>query len=311
VVRPGSPHEERITFYDRVEIGRRQPGRSVSPGTLLIADDTISRRHCIVTQTPDGRCFVRDLSRNGTRVDGRRLVPNMETPLHAGQIVCLGRDFELELSPGAESTLPDESTGADRTAEVQEATVATVLVGDIRDYTVLVRTMPLDDLQRSVRRTFELLTAEVHRFGGTVKEYQGDAIFAYWEDAHRPERVIAACRAVLELDALSRRIAADPAVWVLAEAPLKIDWALATGRVVIDTFGGRMPSGLSMIGEAVVRAFRIEKLATDETGPIVVCRHTYRASAEQFRFRDLGEAQAKGFDQPEHIFALQGPAESV
>jgi hypothetical protein len=26
-----------------------------------------------------------------------------------------------------------------------------------------------------------------------------------------------------------------------------------------------------------------------------------------FRFRDLGEVIAKGFDRPDHVFALEGP----
>ena len=45
------------------------------PGLLLVRDPIVSFRHCVVSQTPEGHCFVRDVSRNGTRLDGRRLVP--------------------------------------------------------------------------------------------------------------------------------------------------------------------------------------------------------------------------------------------
>jgi hypothetical protein len=40
---------------------------------LLVGDSTVSFRHCVLTQHPTGRCTVRDVSRNGIRVDGRRL----------------------------------------------------------------------------------------------------------------------------------------------------------------------------------------------------------------------------------------------
>lgn len=69
---------ERYPFVDRLEIGRDGEFMDDRPGRLLIADPTVSHRHCILMRQPDGRCFVRDVSRNGTRLDGHRLVPNVE-----------------------------------------------------------------------------------------------------------------------------------------------------------------------------------------------------------------------------------------
>jgi class 3 adenylate cyclase len=100
-----------------------------------------------------------------------------------------------------------------------------------------------------------------------------------------------------------------------------MDWALATGEVSIDSFGGDTPVGLSMIGEPVVLACRLEKFATDATGPILACRNTRdmvaralrdpgpnaaaEAKAPPLQFVDLGEMHAKGFDQPDHVFAVR------
>jgi class 3 adenylate cyclase len=313
VLWPGTPQEREFLFYEHIEIGRDQEGRGTGPGLLLIVDQTISRRHCLVTQTPDGRCYVRDLSRNGTRVDGRRLVPNVETELHEGQTLELGRDFEIEfvLASTADSDEWAESSVAARTEIVAENPVATILVGDIRDYTVLVRNAESELLQQSLGRVFELLTAEVEKHGGTIKEYQGDAIFAFWQTAQDPEQVARVCQAALTLDALSRRIAEARDVWTVPGAPFKMDWALATGPVAIHSFGGRVPTGLSVVGEAVVRAFRIEKYANDETGSILACLRTQQMASRHFRFRDLGRVTPKGFDVPEQVFALLGPADEA
>ena len=83
------PAERRFAFCDQVQIGRDDEGCALVPGVLLVADPAISRRHCIVRQSPDGRCFVRDVSRNGTRLDGRRMVPNLEVEIRPGQVVRL------------------------------------------------------------------------------------------------------------------------------------------------------------------------------------------------------------------------------
>ena len=89
--------DQRFLFYDQIEIGRFLERRQDQIGVLLIKDATISRRHCVITQAPGGGCHIRDLSTNGTWVDGRRLVPNLEVELQAKQVVTLGPDLEFRL----------------------------------------------------------------------------------------------------------------------------------------------------------------------------------------------------------------------
>ena len=298
--------EGRYVFYERLEIGRLQEGREDAPGLLLVEDPTVSFRHCVITQSPDGRCILRDVSRNGTRLDGRRLVPNLEAEMQLGQVIGVGMGHTFRLEGEMSATATSVPLPQDRTAASPGQTIATVLVGDIRDYTVLVRKAPSAELQRSVSSVFEELTNGVIQHGGTVKEYQGDAIFAFWEGSLGGDQGSKACRAALELDKLARRIAGDPALWNVPGFELRMDWALATGPVIIDSFGGRVPTGLSMIGEPVVLAFRMEKFANDETGPILVCPFTKELASDEFEFRDLGERHAKGFDAPDHVYSLVG-----
>jgi adenylate cyclase len=250
---------------------------------------------------------VRDLSRNGTRVDGRRLVPNVETVLVPGQTLEVTAGLTLVLAGGAGPAHADAAV-AGGTVVAPGFTIATVLVGDIRDYTVMVRQAPSLDLQQSVGRVFERLTAEVARWGGTVKEYQGDAIFAFWEGPADGRQAVGACRAALELNAAADRLACDRGAWDVPGFNLVMEWALATGPVIIDSIGGaNQRAGLSMVGEAVVKAFRIEKFATPETGPILACETTYQMALAHFTFRSLGEMQAKGFERPDRVYALVGP----
>jgi adenylate cyclase len=303
--RAGTPGEQRYAFLDQIQIGRDDEGTTLVPGVLLIADPTISRRHCIVRLEADGRCFARDVSRNGTRLDGRRMVPNLEIEIRPGQTLTVSANMQFVLEGVQVEAIAPETAVAATTIGVSGSSIATVLVGDIRDYTVLVRRAPPLDLQQSVNRVFEILSGAVTEHQGTVKEYQGDAILAFWEGNYSGFQAVAACRAALALDRLAQVIASDASVWRLADFPLVIDWALATGPVHLDSFGGSQPTGLSLIGEPVVLAFRLEKFASDATGRILTCPVTKGMASHIFAFRDLGTMHAKGFDRPDHVFALE------
>jgi class 3 adenylate cyclase len=151
----------------------------------------------------------------------------------------------------------------------------------------------------------------VEKLGGTLKEFQGDAIFAFWERGPRGCHACQASRAALHLERFARSLAADPTVWSLGSFPLQMDFALASGFVTISGYGSDGAMGLSMVGETVVLAYRIEKFAGADTGPIVACSVTQQMAAEEFEFEDLGERLAKGFDEPVQVFALRGAKRSA
>jgi class 3 adenylate cyclase len=301
----GGAEEERFAFYDEIKIGRGD-GQPEAPGVVLVPDPTVSRCHCVVARHADGRCFIRDVSRNGTRLDGRRLVPNIEMEVRPGQTIAVAEDVEFVFQGDTASwAQPDDEFGGCTVGKPGTA-IVTLLVGDIRDYTVLVRRAPSAGLQQSVTRVFEVLSRMVGDLEGTVKEYQGDALVAFWEGDFSGAHAAKACHAALELDRVVQRLAGDRSVWQVVDFPLRMDWALATGPVVIDSFGGSQRVGLSMIGEPIVLAFRLEKFANDELGHVLACRLTRDMASQSFRFRDLGRMIAKGFDQPDHVFALDG-----
>ena len=152
VVENGLDRGASFTFFDHIEIGRHKEGSAV-PGLLLVKDPTVSSRHCVITQDPDGRCFVRDTSRNGTRLNGRRLSPNLKTELKIGQILSIGKGLELRLDCDAPTQTPFEQEPTDGTVGVANSVPVTVLVGDIRDYTGLVQRAASSDVQDSVGGT--------------------------------------------------------------------------------------------------------------------------------------------------------------
>ena len=90
VANPGTSEEQRIAFCRVLEIDRDEDGREAMPGLLLVQDPLVSRHHCVLTRTPEGRFYVRDVSLDGTRLSGRRLVPDVETEIRPGEILVAG-----------------------------------------------------------------------------------------------------------------------------------------------------------------------------------------------------------------------------
>jgi class 3 adenylate cyclase len=303
VVEVGSVRAASFTFYDRIQIGRYREGRE-APGVLLVKDPTVSSAHCVITQDPDGRCFIRDTSRNGTRVGGRRLSPSVKTELMIGEVLSVGKVLALRLDGDRPNLGAMEDEIPMQTVEDSNTVVVTVLVGDIRNYTNMVREADSAELQDAVTRVFSRLEQSVGQLGGTVKEFQGDALVAFWERGARKDHAADACRAALGLQYLVEELAENRSVWNVQGYPLHMDWALATGPVKITGYGQHNAMGLSMVGEPVVLAFRIEKLADDSTGSIVVCPATQMMASGSFRFRDLGKVHPKGFDKPLSLYSL-------
>jgi adenylate cyclase len=233
-------------------------------------------------------------------------MPNVDTDIRSGQVLAVSDDWSFVLEVGTRAQPGPDSMAGMNTVAHSHRCIATVLVGDITDYTLMVREALSEELQHAVRRLYEALSAVVMAHGGTVKEFQGDAILAFWEGDASGRQAVQACRAALELDGVARRLAADPAVWSVPARPLSMDWALSTGLVLLDNFAASGPGGLSLMGEPVVRAFRLEKFADAATGHILACRATREAAGEAFEWRDLGERLAKGFERPDRVFAV-GP----
>lgn len=164
---------------EKIVIGRRRLKSGDSGEMVLLSDPFVSGCHCILTQTSDGQFLIRDISRNCTRVCGRRLVPNVEVEIRPGDRIKIGsHEFLLETD---EVTLisvrPDD--GIETTQLGDSSTEVSILLGDIHGYTSLNQRYGPSEVFANVRRVFAELEAVVLEHQGAIKAYQGDAIFAY------------------------------------------------------------------------------------------------------------------------------------
>lgn len=125
---PGGPAVFTLTL-DRVTLGK-----AGSNDVAISSDGSVSRMHAVFERFPAGWC-VRDLnSRNGTYVNGERIIG--ERPLHSGDEIRVGKtrityrvDEPIEYTATEMAAAPPELTRRER--EVLLALCRPVLSGDL------------------------------------------------------------------------------------------------------------------------------------------------------------------------------------
>lgn len=303
-LRPGTDQETRYRFYDRIQIARyRKSTQNPPAGVLFVKDRTISSKHCEIGLGPDGHFYIRDVSRNGTRLDDRRLEPNIEQCIQSGQKVRVGLqpDFHVTLASSQNVIAMDTSS----TQSSQALSMATVLVGTIENYTGTSAKDTSPALQQSISRVFSKLQLGIMQRGGTVKDHRSDALVAFWEDAINGQNYIGhACKAALELDQVACSLAQDKSVWLLGDMPLVVHWSLTTGPVKIQSHGELRSTGLNVIGESVSLAMQLQRFAGAYTGSIIACAATEALAPAEFQFRGLGPRSLEGKTESQEIYCL-------
>ncbi|MBI5279308.1 MAG: AAA family ATPase [Burkholderiales bacterium] len=170
-----------------------------------------------------------------------------------------------------------------------ERRLLSVLFIDLVGYTALSRDLDPEQLQSLVRR-FQSLTADaVVRFGGSVAQYLGDGILAYfgYPLAHEddPERAVRAAT-----DALG----AVPGLSGRRGEPLAARAAVATGLVVLgDVTAAELVGGTAAFGETPNLAARLQGIA--ETGEVVIDEVTRRLTGSRFDTEAAEGLVLKGF----------------
>jgi class 3 adenylate cyclase/tetratricopeptide (TPR) repeat protein len=178
--------------------------------------------------------------------------------------------------------------------EHQERRVVTVLFSDLAGSTALAEQLDPEDVRRVQAELFELLNAEVVRFGGTTEKFVGDAVLAVFgiPSAHEddPERAVRAALASHERFAgFAERI----------ESRFAIDVGLRTGINTGNVVASRETAArgeLMVSGDAVNVAARLQQNA--QLGEVLVGARTQAATSRAIVYGPKRELDAKGKSAP-------------
>ena len=174
---------------------------------------------------------------------------------------------------------------------------------DLRSFTATTETLPRDQIIALLNEYFTCMVGSVHRHGGEVLKFIGDAMLAIFpiaDDLDRDRACLAALAAaedaLTDLDALNERRRAD------GKAILEADIALHSGAVMYGNIGAPDRLDFTVIGTAVNLVTRLERMC-EELGQRLLASARF-ASPCGSKLVSVGHCRLRGFSQPQEIFAL-------
>jgi predicted ATPase/class 3 adenylate cyclase/regulation of enolase protein 1 (concanavalin A-like superfamily) len=183
---------------------------------------------------------------------------------------------------------------------------ATVLLADVKGSTALAEQVDTETWVEIMNQVFQILGAEVYRYGGQIDQYRGDGLVAFFgvPTGHEddPERAV---RAALDMQTAIARYAAELAERRVPDGKTGIELLLRvglnTGEVIAARVGNReQHTEETAMGRAIALAARMESAA--EPGTVLVTESTYHLTQTLFDWRALGQIRVKGVSQPQTVY---------
>jgi class 3 adenylate cyclase len=153
---------------------------------------------------------------------------------------------------------------------------------------------------------FKKFSTIVYDHKGTIKDYAGDAIYAFWEHGVSPsrEQAMLACQnALAQAEAVDDIIDEFRSINPTAER-LKMGWGVTTGLVTMSHYGSRA-FDLALVGDCTNLAFRLSGIANKELNKkIVICASTANLVRDDIVVYDLGEVPIRDRNGELNVFGL-------
>jgi adenylate cyclase len=261
----------------RIELGNTTSiGRATANTISLKADGAVSRQHTLVRRQGETEYSLLDLgSANGTFLNDKLLL--VPTVLRDGDLVRIGETaLRFEFKGETKADLSDTQTIYERTRMAVRMSRMVILVCDIRDFT----------------RIGELLAPDVlSRFLGSWFREAADAIFS---------RGGVVDKTALALLALARKIEVPGH----PEFLFRIGVGINQGLVSCGNVGVQSGRDLTIMGDAVTLAFRLESVCKVKGVPIVVGADVASTLGGSRPWVSLGEVKLKGKTTSPEAFGL-------
>ncbi len=186
----------------------------------------------------------------------------------------------------------------------EQRRIVSVLFADLTSSTELAEDMDPEEARALLSAFFETMTRAIHRHGGTVEKYIGDAVMAVFGlPVTHEDDPLRAVRAALDMQAALRafnaeRTAADPGA-----AELHIRIGINTGEVAAAS-GAAEGRDFLITGDPVNVAARFQQMAQPDS--IVVGPRTYRATLGAVRYGPPTSVTLRGRSRPIHMWEAVG-----
>jgi class 3 adenylate cyclase len=168
----------------------------------------------------------------------------------------------------------------------------TLLFSDVRGFTSYAERLPPERVVESLNRLFDAQTQIIHRNGGDVDKFVGDAVVAVFSGERREEN---ACRSALEIQAELTR---DPRAY----DGLRVGVGLDSGEVILGLVGSEKRADFTVIGDHVNTAARL--CAAARPGMVLVTESVFAPLHGTARGRGPAPLKVKGKAEPLRVYQI-------
>jgi class 3 adenylate cyclase len=184
-----------------------------------------------------------------------------------------------------------------------ETREVTFLVSDLRGFTSLSSRLPAHEVIEILNRYLERMVDIIATYRGTVDEFQGDGILAFFgaplatEDDQ--ERAVACA---ITMQAALIDINAEQRQRNLPELNMGI--GINTGEAIVGNIGSERRTKYGAVGNAINEAYRIESFTVG--GQILISPSVYQQVQHLAAIESTQDVQFKGIDHPVTLYNVVG-----
>ena len=182
----------------------------------------------------------------------------------------------------------------------------TILVIDIRNYTVLARELGEALVTEIMNKLFHRSGEILKRNGSWTQKYIGDAVMAFWvhgDDDGTPRDVVRIFESLVSLG----EVIADLNSEFTLPRPLAFGAGVNSGVAVTGNMGSAGLSDHTAMGDAVNKAFRLEAASKQVGREVVIGQSTYdlmKVPESVLSHFTTHTVDLKGYDAPEEVHTL-------
>jgi adenylate cyclase len=298
----GISHKRNLT--GKIFIGRYCRGIDEDK-CIIVRNHMVSRDHAVIRLTNDG-VEITDMSKNGTWINDVRMAAGASRRIEDGDTITVG-DMSICLVCPHTKIQADEDTGAEQTTAIPMLVYVTSLVADIRGFSGFSQKSDSEIVYVYLKEIFSRFSGIVNEHQGTIKDYAGDAVFAFWEHPRTfsADHARRACQAAISqlhsVPEICRKLKGKG----LEIPPPILGWGVTTGHVTLSHFGARA-ADIALVGDCINLAFRLSSMANKTlSSPIVLCRQTASLVKTSLPLVELGDHEIRGRMGKEALFGLK------
>ena len=177
------------------------------------------------------------------------------------------------------------------------------MVSDLRGFTALSSRMEPSDVLQVVNRFLGPMVDIITRYRGTIDDFQGDGILAFFgaplAAVDDPERAVACAvemqRALVEINAEQRKRG-------LPELHMGI--GIDTGEVIVGNIGSEKRTKYGALGTPINIAYRVESHSV--SGQVLISQGTYERVKDVVRVGHSWDLHFKGLDEQIEVYEVNG-----